>query len=421
MNSIFSNGPAGDYVTNPFDRLLAKASSAQLAAPYFTLAEPVQKAALAGKPIQLLVGLNAATSPAALEKVYGVPGLAVRYLTHRFHAKIYIFDDAALLGSSNLTDGGLRSNREATICLDQDADAHAVEEIKALFLDLWDSAHVLTETALAAFKDACKLIPKGPDIDSVIEDAVGRAEPANISVSSRTTSRERLFLEGLRRQVYEQYRASFLEVSRLLEENDLRRPDLADVGLPNETNRFLNWVRLTHAPGENAWRDALQLPAGGRQAKILQLATEWVGAEDNRVPEVYVEWLQNVQTVFGSEAALSAATQEAITTGLMSLHAFTEQLRFTKGGLVNLPPTFWRANKGDVDRVRRSLGQFLYGPGDFIQRLHDLLYAPSEKLSYFGQFCALELYGTVKPAECPPMNGRMAKALKFLGFDVKGN
>ena len=36
----------------------------------------------------------------------------------------------------------------------------------------------------------------------------------------------------------------------------------------------------------------------------------------------------------------------------------------------------------------------------------------------FGYFCALELYGTIKPAECPPMNGRMATTLRFLGFGI---
>jgi hypothetical protein len=44
---------------------------------------------------------------------------------------------------------------------------------------------------------------------------------------------------------------------------------------------------------------------------------------------------------------------------------------------------------------------------------------PKVKLGLFGFFCALELYGTVKPDDCPPMNGRMAKALRYLGFDVK--
>ena len=113
-----------------------------LAAPYFTLADPVLAAVKAGKSVQLLVGLNAATSPQALNRVHAIQGLAVRI--NRFHAKIYIFDNAALLGSSNLTDGGLYSNREAVICLDQDNDINAVEEIRALFLELWEDAQVLT-------------------------------------------------------------------------------------------------------------------------------------------------------------------------------------------------------------------------------------------------------------------------------------
>ncbi len=82
-------------------------------------------------------------------------------------------------------------------------------------------------------------------------------------------------------------------------------------------------------------------------------------------------------------------------------------------------------------KLRRSLapkyypqmsapGYLLHGGGDFIQRLHDILYESRRKLGYFGRFCALELYGTIKPAECPPMNGRMAKALRYLGFEVKG-
>ncbi len=62
---------------------------------------------------------------------------------------------------------------------------------------------------------------------------------------------------------------------------------------------------------------------------------------------------------------------------------------------------------------KETLTYLLYGPGDFIQRLHDILYDSGKKLGYFGRFCALELYGTIKPAECPPMNGRMAKALRY--------
>ncbi len=118
MSRVFSNGPSKDFVVNPFKRLATQASRLYLAAPYFTAADQIREAAKGKKAIQLIVGLNTATSPQDLAQVFGIPNLVVRYLTRRFHAKIFIFDDTALVGSSNLTDGGLLSNREATICLD---------------------------------------------------------------------------------------------------------------------------------------------------------------------------------------------------------------------------------------------------------------------------------------------------------------
>ncbi|BDV36596.1 hypothetical protein SS37A_41260 (plasmid) [Methylocystis iwaonis] len=48
----------------------------------------------------------------------------------------------------------------------------------------------------------------------------------------------RLFLEELRRQVYEQYRPAFTEVTSLLQEGNFRRAELEDVGVANESNRF---------------------------------------------------------------------------------------------------------------------------------------------------------------------------------------
>ena len=264
MNRIFSNGGKTDFVINPFNRLIAHSSQVYLAAPYFTLPDPILDAANKGKSIQLLIGLNAATSPRALAMVLGVPGIALRYLTSRFHAKIYIFDDCALLGSSNLTDGGLKSNREAVICLDQPEDAEAVEDVRTLFLELWEAAQVVTEEKLDAFARTHKLMrQQTPDADAEIESAVTRSAPPNIDVQSRKKSKERIFLEGLRREVYEQYRPAFSEVTAILEEQEFRRNDLTELGPAYETNRFLNFVRLTYAIGDEAWRNATA-PRGRR-------------------------------------------------------------------------------------------------------------------------------------------------------------
>ena len=421
MSRIFSNGAQRGYVINPFERLMEPASQLYLAAPYFSFVDPIVKAAAHGKHVRLLIGLNQATSPRALEKVYGTPGIDIRYLTRWFHAKIYIFDAAALLGSSNLTDAGLHSNREAVICLDQPEDATDVDDIRALFHELWDTGKVLTDATLNKFTMAHeKLRRGGPDPDTVIEDAVGRAEPLTIDVESRRRSTRRIFEEDLRRQVHEQYRPAFDEVSQLLHEEDLRRPDLARLAPAFETNRFLNYVRLTHVIGDEAWQSAPLRSNEERRGTIIHYGREWRGAKDNRVPEDFFVRLDTADRVFTGPDAFGTRTKDEITAGLMSIHAFTEQFRFVKGGEANLPIEFWNQNGNDLERVRSTLSHLLYGTGDFIERLHDILFDSSIKIRLFARFCALELYGTVNPDECPPMNGRMAKALRFLGFDVKG-
>jgi hypothetical protein len=421
MKRLFSNGPSKDFVINPFKRLLRGSQHAFIAAPFVNKTDDLLAAAREGTRISLLAGLNAATSPEALKAIHGQANVAVRYLTRRFHAKIYIFDSGALIGSSNLTDGGLISNREATIWLDPEEDSDRIDEVQALFADIWESAQVLTTEKLKIFVAAHALIPRSrPDPDALVEDAVGKAEPVNINVASKTKTPERIFLEELRRQVYEQYRPAFNEVTALLQAHNLRRPELAVAGPANETNRFLHWVRLTFAPGDDAWEATPLRSPDERRTEIIRLGEEWMKSPNPKIDGHYIPWLRLVQSVFGTEDAIQAASKGRLTEGLLSIHAFLEQLRFVKGGEAALPDAFWSANNQDVAKVKRTLTYLVHGPGDFIQRLHDVLYAPSMKLSYIGRFCALELYGTIKPEDCPPINGRMAKALRYLGFDVRG-
>ncbi len=416
---IHTNGPGKDYVVKPFERLAQGAFQIQLAAPYFTRHDLVLAAAKAGKTVRLLIGLNAATSPAAVSAVVDVPNLQVRFLTDRFHAKVYLFDGVALLGSSNLTDGGLIQNREAVVSLDREEDFEAVEEVRALFVELWEAADVLTREKARDFRLAHERVKRsGPAPDAMIEAAVGRAHPPNVHVASLVRNRERMFLEGLRRTVYEEYRPAFTEVDGLLDGAGFRRSELAGIGSLNETNRFLNWVRLSHVQGDAAWRAAPVLPPVERRSRILALGAEWATTSDSKVYDGYVDTVQTVRRVFGSREVIDGSGREDLTEGLMALHAFYEQLRFVKGGAANLPAAFWTANANDVRKVQRGLGNLLYGSGDFVERLHDALYDPALKLGYFGLFCALELFGTVRPELCSPVNGRMAKALRYLGYAV---
>lgn len=133
MSSLYSNGPNKDFVIQPYQKFIAETQSLFVASPFVTLTKDLASAASQGKLVCLLVGLNIATNPSALRAVFGIPNLAIRYYTRRFHAKIYLFDNCALIGSSNLTDGGMQSNREATILVDS---ADQVAEVRALCQEL---------------------------------------------------------------------------------------------------------------------------------------------------------------------------------------------------------------------------------------------------------------------------------------------
>lgn len=85
-----------------------------------------------------------------------------------------------------------------------------------------------------------------------------------------------------------------------------------------------------------------------------------------------------------------------------------------------MPTVFWNENDNDIAFVKRTLKYLIYGGGEFAERLHDVLYDPAFRIKSFGLSSALELYGTIKPADYPPVNGRIAKALRYLGFDVSG-
>jgi hypothetical protein len=45
-----------------------------------------------------------------------------------------------------------------------------------------------------------------------------------------------------------------------------------------------------------------------------------------------------------------------------------------KGGAANLPIAFWSENNEDAGKVRNTLKYLVHGGGDFVERLHDVLY-----------------------------------------------
>ena len=159
MRRIYSNRKNdSDEVMIPFLQMLEDSERADLASPFFTSAKPLLDAANDGKTIRLLIELNVITCPKALREIIDAPNITIKYLMKEFHAKVYVFDkvaslgSVALLGSANLTGNGLTGNREAVIRLCEDQDSDAIQRLRKLFDELWEAGDPFDEERLVQFE-----------------------------------------------------------------------------------------------------------------------------------------------------------------------------------------------------------------------------------------------------------------------------
>ncbi|EJM81315.1 hypothetical protein PMI34_05220 [Pseudomonas sp. GM74] len=418
QSGIYTNSLGQDQVQRPYTVHMAKASKIRIAVPYFTRESEILQAAARGAKIELLVGLNKSTNPTALRRVLDAPNCVVRYFTDGFHAKVFFFDGVVMLGSANLTEGGMASNREAVLVLDQPGDEDRILDLQLFFAQVWDSAEVLTLQVCKQFRDAWDKSSRLGNPDAPFQILQDVEPPTVLSGSGQKTAQQH-YLSELQKLIYEEYCPAFTEVSAVLVDGGFRRSEFTELGLEVETNRFLNWVRLEHAIGEASWQEAPLRQEGLRRQMIIRLAEEWVTTTHTHIPDDYFELLTELRAVMATPESIRAANHDQLASALICVHAFKQQLRFTKGGEDALPAKFWKFNNGDLLRVQNSLINLVHGSDDFAVRICAVLYDQRHKLGAFGRFCALELVGTLKPKQVPPINGRMVKALRFIGFDVQ--
>ena len=152
LSELYANTGATGFTINFFMNAGPHPRSGLLAAPFFTTNDPIRALTDKGCDVRLIVRFSPITSPEALRKALENPRVKTRYFTDaKFHTKLYIIDDVALVGSANLTDSGLKANRELSILLKQDRD-ESFYALPGLFDELWNDADVLNEEVLREYE-----------------------------------------------------------------------------------------------------------------------------------------------------------------------------------------------------------------------------------------------------------------------------
>ena len=417
MEQIYTNRPKGrDFTVNFFRSCNTGIKSVQLACPFFTDSTPIEILRDKGSDrISLLVRLCEATSPYALAKAKACEGVEIRFFTSSaFHAKFYILDHTALVGSANLTDAGLRSNRELSLTIP--AENEQFDDIVMLFDELWSAASVLTDESLERFR-IWRLQNKPqslPDIDGI--DPCG---PITIDVNTQRENRTRTYLENFRSLYVETLIPAHKTIQKIYKETGVRHRLFEDVSSPFdfEIDRFLFWAK-SNTTDEKLHEHPIRND-NDRHENIRQHISEWLKLDEISliVDRDRIHKIIKLRQLFGNEKELQSVELETILELLQGgCAAFSESLYFVPGGLEYGISAFKQHNS--IDKIRTTFHHLVFGDGDYAQRVYDCIYHSEYKLHRWGKNCTLELFGWVNNNNVPPFNFRTQKALRYLGFDV---
>lgn len=414
LRQTYSNAPdSRDYAINFFYNHREGVEKAYLACPFLTSLKPFELLREANcQKIFLLVRLCEVTDPKVLRSLRGMEGVHIRYFTERtFHAKFYILGDVALIGSTNLTDGGLFGNRELSISVQSNDPAY--QNTVALFDELWESAASLTEGRLDSFETWRKnhKRPDPPPMQGI--DAVGPKTGGNID---KPIDAGQLPLERLRSQYEEHFLPAYNLIKKTYQEDGQRHPEFEAYSHEYEIDRFLFWVRgftTEERLQENPLRSSEGLIRNIRHHK-----NEWlqVPHEELSIYEHRVERVARLKALFSDEERLLKVEMDEMADVLRGCAAFENALRYEGGEVEHQLEVFKAENS--IKTMRAAFHHLAFGQGDYIERINDCIELPEYQIERWGRSSIMELFGWINREGVPPLNGRIIKAMRYLGFDV---
>lgn len=421
MTAVFANrSQKHDFIQKEIERLGTPGKEIFIAVAFFTDASVVERLLDKGCKVDMVVRLGFPTSPAAIRRVMAHEHLKLRVYTGRsFHPKLYIFgDEAALVGSANLTHSAIMSNQEVVVSIDGDDDRFA--DLAAVFQEYWDHADPCTKPQLDLYSQLYRTFEFHENAAEkvAIEAAsrLGNTAPPNIDRGGARRTQKSLFVPTFRR-AYQEAVAAFNIVRRVYESTGYRKASEEEIPLRLEIDSFIDFVRDTECPGES-WKAAPLRSESEQGPVIQQLIQKWSKTrrphfEDDVVGVNY----PRLRRVFSSVDSIKRASDDELFDALCTLHSFHDRLRFFDGGLPTLKKVFIAAN--EPGRARESLAYLVFGLGDLVERMANMVYDPDTRLREFGRANVQELVGWMNHEQLPVINGRTTKVLRFLGSNVR--
>ena len=421
MQDLWTNRSSlRDFVINGMRRNCADVSEIYIAVAFFTEEKVVKEFLANNCHVRMVVRLGYPTRPEALRALINNPNIEIRYYSDQsFHPKLYIFGSKlAFVGSANLTVSALQTNQEVVVSID--SEDPRFNELKSLFLDYWSEAQVLTSESIASYETIYEKYSQSRKeislIDEEIQLKIGKTVFPNIDRGAPKKAKEKIFLDEYRK-TYQECVTAFEKIKEVYMSVGTRKNDFDDIPIRIEIDSFISFVRERHAKSES-WKEQPIGWSENRRTLVQEHIREWLNTDWPHYDEtICYENYPRIRKSFGFEENIINASYDEIIDALSVLHSFYDRLRFFPGGFDTLMNKFKTSN--DIKDTKSSLIHLLYGKGDIVERMADLIYTSSYKLVEFGQSNVQELVGWIYKEELPVINGRTTKVFRYYGFDVR--
>jgi hypothetical protein len=366
----------------------------------------------------MIVRLGPCTSPDALKNLISKEGIQIRYFTSpEFHSKLYIFGDkVSLIGSANLTDAGLQSNRE--VCIEVGSNDERFDRLVSLYSSYWNQAEVLTPERLEKYSSVYKqgnVDIGNSQLERRIIDAFGTSSPTEgIQVGRKRATKDKVFLESYRR-TYQEFLSAFRTLERFYKEDGRRQHPEDDVPLRIEIDQFLSFIREDFATGDSYGYAPVR--HGAELENFIEgLLNEWFYQRWEYLDEYIPKHIARIIKRLSTKSAIEAAIMEEIYDAIDVCHSFHDRFRFYLGGHETMKRNFIQDN--DLKQIKKVLIYLLHGKENFITRMGTCIFDEEYKINHVGRSVIQELLGWVNKEDIPICNGRTVKALRYLGFNV---
>lgn len=346
-----------------------------------------------GISVDLIVALTPPTNYYLLKKLMPKKNISIRYLGKEFHSKIYSFMKqgrhlSGIVGSSNFTGGGLKSNIETNIeIVDRDTLRHLRDHI----MSIKQKSSILEPDILANYKEP---------YDNYI-----KSNPRPPKGKNPTTYR-RLTRVGAQAKGYLAFWKAADDVCDLVKSISIA--EYPSIPIYITADHFWHWVvkvwdRREEKRIQNSESYRLKtIPV------LFQKYCKWDKGGSRHTVEMF-RWSKRTSNLLSRKRIGKLSKDEALEI-FSNLHSTGRPIQ-----QFGADESFSRSNR--ITRIRKAFDYLLYSGDEVTVRIHRLLKRDSEySLKFLGASGVQELLGLVNPARYPLRNQKANEAIELLGY-----